>query len=81
MKHTQKDLQDISKIFSPYSKDFTFPATPKNRKTFGFFGDTDIVKINTDSKFLAKLYSAGVLNNVGYIQLSNLRYVEFNKIL
>lgn len=76
MKHTQKDLQDISKIFSPYSKDFTFPATPKNRKTFGFFGDTDIVKINTDSKFLAKLYSAGVLNNVGYVQLSNLRYVE-----
>jgi hypothetical protein len=26
---TQKDLQDISKIFAPYSQNFNFPATPK----------------------------------------------------
>ena len=25
MKYTQKDLQDISKIFAPYSQNFTFP--------------------------------------------------------
>jgi hypothetical protein len=43
MKYTQKDLQDISKIFAPYSQNFNFPAT-KNRMAFGFFGDTEIVK-------------------------------------
>jgi hypothetical protein len=34
MKYTQKDLQDISKIFAPYSQNFNFPAT-KNRMAFG----------------------------------------------
>jgi hypothetical protein len=29
MKYTQKDLQDISKIFALTHKTFTFPATPK----------------------------------------------------
>jgi hypothetical protein len=74
MKYTQKDLQDLSKIFSPYSQGFTFQATPKNRAAFGFFGDTDVIKINTESKFLAKLYTDGILNESGYIQLSDLAY-------
>ncbi len=38
MNYKQKDLQDLSKVFAPYSQDFTFPATPKNRRAFGFFG-------------------------------------------
>jgi uncharacterized protein (UPF0305 family) len=58
MKYTQKDLQDISKIFAPYSK--TFPATPKNRMAFGFFGDTEIVKVN--EKYFCKIYTDGILN-------------------
>ena len=76
MKYTQKDLQDISKIFAPYSQNFNFPATPKNRMAFGFFGDTDIIKINTDNKFKCKIYTDGVLNLSGFVVLSELSYVN-----
>ncbi|MCP4634242.1 MAG: hypothetical protein GY855_15055, partial [candidate division Zixibacteria bacterium] len=74
MKYTQKDLQDLSKIFAPYSQGFTFPATSKNRAAFGFFGDTDAIKINTESKFPAKTLIDGVLDNAGFIKLSSLSY-------
>ena len=74
MKYTQKDLQDISKIFAPYSQNFTFPATPKNRRAFGFFGDTTVVKINTEKKYFCKIYSSGQLYQNGYLMLSDLSY-------
>lgn len=74
MKYTSKDLQDVSKIFSPYSQSFTFPATPKNRAAFGFFGDTDVIKINPDNKFSTKIYTDGVLNLQGYLQLTDVKY-------
>lgn len=74
MKLTQKDLQNLSKIFAPYSQGFTFPATPKNRAALGFFGDTDVIKINTESKFLAKFYINDILNQTGFLTLSNLSY-------
>lgn len=76
MKYTTKDLQDVSKIFSPYSQSFTFPATQKNRKAFGFFGDTDVIKINTENKFQCKIYTDGILNLQGFIQLSSLSYIK-----
>ena len=74
MKYTSKDLQDISKIFSPYSLSFVFPATPKNRMAFGFFGDTDVIKINEENKFPCKVYTDGILNLTGFVQLSDLKY-------
>lgn len=74
MKYTQKDLQDISKIFAPYSQNFNFPATPKNRMAFGFFGDTEIVKVNTEKKYFCKIYTDGILNLSGFIVLSDLSY-------
>lgn len=74
MKYTQKDLQDISKIFAPYSQNFNFPATPKNRMAFGFFGDTEIIKVNTDKKYFCKIYTNGVLNLSGFVVLSDLSY-------
>lgn len=74
MKYTQKDLQDISKIFAPYSLNFTFPATPKNRRAFGFFGDTAVVKINTEKKYFCKIYSSGQLFQNGYLMISDLSY-------
>ena len=76
MKYTQKDLQDISKIFAPYSQNFTFPATSKNRMAFGFFGDTEIVKVNTDRKYFCKIYTDGILNLSGFIVLSELSYTN-----
>ena len=74
MKYTQKDLQDISKIFAPYSQNFNFPATPKNRMAFGFFGNTDVIKLNPDNKFKCKIYTDGVLNLSGFVILTELSY-------
>jgi hypothetical protein len=74
MKFTQKDLQDISKIFAPYSQNFTFPATLNNRKAFEFFGDTDVVKINKERKYFCKIYSSGQLFQNGYLILSDISY-------
>jgi hypothetical protein len=78
MKYTQKDLQDISKIFAPYSQNFNFPATEKNRMAFGFFGDTEIVKVNKERKYFCKIYTDGILNLSGFVVLSELSY-ENNK--
>ena len=74
MKYTTKDLQDISKIFAPYSQSFTFPASPKNLGAFGFFGYTDVVKINTENKFRCKVYVNGMLYLTGFLQLASLKY-------
>lgn len=76
MKYTTKDLQNLTKIFSPYSLSFTFPADSKNRAAFGFFGDTDVVKINPDNKFITKIYTNGNINLQGFIQLESLAYEE-----
>jgi hypothetical protein len=77
MKYTTKDLQNLSKIFSPYSLSFTFPADSKNRAAFGFFGDTDVIKINPDNKFITKIYTNGNINLQGFIQLEDLDYDNF----
>jgi hypothetical protein len=61
MKYTQK----IYKIYLKSLRliqNFNFPATPKNRMAFGFFGDTEIVKVNTEKKYFCKIYTDGVLN-------------------
>lgn len=78
MRYTAKDLQSLSKIFSPYSLSFTFPASSRNRSAFGFFGDTDVIKINTESKFATKIYTDGSLSLKGFIQLSKLSYRNQN---
>ena len=74
LKYTQKDLQDISKIFAPYSANFTFPATVNNKRAFEFFGDTNVVKINTQRKYFCKIYSQGQLYQNGYLIISDLSY-------
>lgn len=74
MRYTTKDLQNLSKIFSPYSLSFTFPADSKNRLTFGFFGDTDVIKINPDNIFITKIYTDSNINLRGFIQLENISY-------
>jgi hypothetical protein len=60
MKYTQKIYKIYLKSL-PYSQNFNFPATPKNRMAFGFFGDTEIVKVNTE-EILCKIYTDGILN-------------------
>lgn len=79
-KYKKLDLQKLSEVFAPFSKSFLFPATSKNRKAFGFFGDTDVIKINNKNKFKSKTYRNGILSNTGFIKLSNISYKN-NKAL
>jgi len=74
MKYTSKDLQDISKVFSPFSQDFTFPYTAKNAQAFGFFGATDVVKSNLENKFPCKILTNGMLSQSGFLILKDLKY-------
>lgn len=74
IKYSSKDLNDITKIFSPYSQDFTFEASKNNRRALGFFGDTDVVKIKTDSKYYCKIYVGGQLHSFGFLKLKKANY-------
>lgn len=76
MKSSKKDLQDITKVFAPFSQDFTFPATPKNKKALGFFGNTQVIKINPDNKYFCKIYNNGQLNQKGLLKVRSVKYKE-----
>jgi hypothetical protein len=68
MKDTYKDLQDISKVFSPYSLDFTLPPTDKNKKRLDWFGYNDMAlsTTNTNFKFPFKIYLNDILHLSGF---------------
>lgn len=74
LKFSKKDVQDITKVFAPFSQDFTFPATPKNKKALGYFGNTEVEKVNLDNKFKCKIYTAGILNQTGILKLTKAKY-------
>jgi len=74
IKHSKKDVQDLSKVFAPFSQPFSFPATPKNKKALGFFGSTQAVKTNPDNKFKCKVYTNGIINQTGILKIENIKY-------
>lgn len=74
MRYTFKDTQDISKIFSPYSLNFTFMATPKNLIYLGFFGSTDALKSSDYRKLKCKIYVNSILNQTGLLKLEKITY-------
>ncbi len=76
LKLNKKDLQDVSKVFAPFSQNFTIPATAKNKKAFGFFGNTQVVKINKDNIFRCKIYLNGVLNQNGNLKIESVKYKD-----
>lgn len=76
LNQNKKDLQNISKVFSPFSQSFSFPATPKNKKALGFFGSTQAIKINPDNKFKMKLYTNGIINQTGILTLESVKFVN-----
>jgi len=78
MRYTLKDTQDISKIFSPYSLDFSFSATPKNLINLGFFGNTEVIKLEDYRKLRCKIYVNSLLNQNGLLKLENITY-KFGK--
>lgn len=74
IKYTKKDLQDITKVLAPFSKDFTLPATPKNKMSLGFFGNTDVLKITDQNELECKIYTNGVINQTGILKLVSAKY-------
>lgn len=74
MRYTFKDTQDISKIFSPYSLNFTFIATPNNLISLGFFGNTDVLKPIDYRKLRCKVYVNSFLNQNGILKLEKITY-------
>jgi hypothetical protein len=79
MKFIRKDTQDLSKVFAPFSKGFSIPATPKNLQTLKFFGDTSLVRVAGSSSFDCKIYLHGILNKEGELKIENVKY-ENNKV-
>src|SRR6478736_4961586 len=78
MKYTQKDLQDISKVFAPYSLDFTLPPSDNNKKILDWFGynDASITHSSKDFKFPCKIYVNSILHLQGLLKCKGLT-VEF----
>jgi hypothetical protein len=74
MRYTFKDTQDISKVFSPYSLNFTFDATPNNLNSLGYFGNTDVIKSTDLRKVRTKVYVNSILNQTGLLKLEKIVY-------
>ena len=74
MRYTFKDTQDISKVFSPYSLNFTFDATPNNLNSLGYFGNTDVIKATDLRKVSTKVYVNSILNQTGLLKLEKIVY-------
>jgi hypothetical protein len=74
MRYTFKDTQDISKVFSPYSLNFTFDATPNNLNSLGYFGNTDVIKSTDLRKVSTKVYVNSILNQTGLLKLEKIVY-------
>jgi len=74
MRYTFKDTQDISKVFSPYSLNFTFDATPNNLNSLGYFGNTDVIKATDLRKLSTKVYVNSILNQTGLLKLEKIVY-------
>lgn len=77
MKYVQKDTQDLSKIFSPYSQSFNFKATPNNQKALEFWGNTEVLKSTNGKLFYCKVYANDLLCFVGFLKVSDLTYKNY----
>jgi len=73
-KLTTKDLNDISKVFAPFTQSFKFKATDKNKRLCGYFGNEKIQRINNEGKFNAKIYISGFLFQSGVLEYKESDY-------
>ena len=61
-----KDLNDISKVFSTYSQDFTIPASGNNNRVFNYFFDTKLNRVR-ERGLNAKIFVNDELFRTGQI--------------
>jgi hypothetical protein len=74
LKFTFKDLNDISKIFAPFTQSFTLKATDKNKILSGFYGNEKIQRPNLTGEFDSKIYIAGFLFQSGKLTFKESDY-------
>lgn len=73
MKYVLKDTTDLSKVFSPFSQSFNFPATLNNQKILGYVGMTKVLKAKSDSIFSCKIYNNGLINQTGKLKITDIQ--------
>jgi hypothetical protein len=73
-KVTVKDLNDITKIFSPFTQSFNLDATDKNKRLCGFIGNEKIQRINNTGEFDSLIYVAGFLFQSGKLTFDETDY-------
>lgn len=73
-KLTVKDLNDITKIFSPYTQSFTLKATDKNKILCGFVGNEKIQRTNQTGEFDAMIYISGFIFQSGKLTFEESDY-------
>jgi hypothetical protein len=73
-KVTVKDLNDITKIFSPFTQSFNLDATDKNKRLCGFIGNEKIQRINNTGEFNSLIYVAGFLFQSGKLTFDETDY-------
>lgn len=73
-KITNKDLNDITKIFAPFTQSFNIQATDKNKILCGFIGNEKIQRVNNEGRFDALLYVSGFLYQSGKLSFDETNY-------
>ena len=74
LKTIVKDLNDITKIFSPFTQSFNIMATDKNKRLFGYVGNEKIQRINNDGKFDCLIYVSGFIYQSGKLSFEETNY-------
>lgn len=72
-KLTVKDLNDISKIYSPFTQTFKIQSTDKNKILLGFYGNEKISNQN-NNEFDSMLYISGFLFQSGIVTPDTISY-------
>ena len=75
LKTVYRDLNDISKIYSPYTQSFKIPATDKNKILTGFLGKEKTANYGFD--FDAKIYISGFLFQTGKLSFTDFEDGEY----
>lgn len=73
-KLTVKDLNDITKIFSPFTQSFNIKATDKNKILCGFVGNEKILRTNNTGEFDSMIYISGFLFQSGKLSFEESDY-------
>lgn len=72
LKQTLKDLNDITKIYSPFTQSFTLPATDKNKMLCNFVGNEKIQ--GGKREFNSMIYISGFLYQSGILSFDETDY-------